>query len=678
MPGPQRINPIGNEWNPPAARFGPPAPPPPPPPPPPSECTCNVESATLFEQGAALGTSAYAMRSARLSGDALGLVVPLKASTGGGFSGGGAIYARVAAAWSLVTTITGAGINDGADDIIGALSGDAQRAVLVNQAGPWPAGLTNVYGFELQAGSYVTTNDGFPITGELTPTGLPTPPGVRQYSAAVLDSTGASLFMIGIDGDTDMWVVDRFDWAASGAPVTEGWLYAQTFNPWPVGQSSPAYAFNAVISGDDTHIAVRRASSTTDGISVLTQVAGDWVESFTYDAIVPGGYAVPLSLGPDGTCMLVAEAATSAGPFTIWLTERGAGSYTRSAQLPGSFTDAPLHASEDYGMLLFADEATPDVETFISNIVCDTTPAAITLAAPSPASGYVGDASGNFTVTGARLTESVVVTPASSLAGTLAPTTVTIGPGDLTKTFTLTPSAEGVHSVSITNDGGITNPSPVDYTVTTAPPAVEFVLDTFTGAAGNLGAHVGEVGATWTDLFGNDGGTLYQLTGSGAVGGLVGDSRYMACSGLPAGYPYDLGCTLTFSSPSDVQDSLWAILFAYDSNDGNGFGIQVSLEYRDRGAGGKTINASMYAAVSGSGSTAIARVDNIAPLDTPFELRFEAEADALTVNLLVDGVQIATLTRPSVAIPLTAYCGFRLLQTGDNAALMSEFSGNDL
>lgn len=636
-------------------------------------CTCNVAEATVTEQGAALATSTYALRSARISGNGLALVKPAKASAVAG-QGSAITYDRTAGEWVQNTSIIGIGANDGPDDIIATLSGDGQRMIVINQDGAWPAGSSNVYGFWFDApgGTFDASNDGFTVYGSVTPTGLPDP-GARQYAAAVLDSTGDNLYLIGIDGATDAWVIDRYVWVESGAPVNEGWLYADTSTPWGSEDSTP-FAFNSVISGDDSHLAVRRGV----GISVLTDETGvGWVESYTYTGITDGGYTVPLSLGPDGTCMLVAEAPTAAGPFQIWLTQRGETEYIRTAQLGAAFDDVPLQASDLYDMILFGDLVTPDVETFITNIVCSNEPPAITLTAPAPPEGFVDDESGNFTVTAARITAAVIVTPADNLAGTLAPATVTVQPGDLTKTFTLTPSVVGTHSVSITNDGGVTNPAPVNYEASTEPPPSNFVLDTFTGTAGtDLDTHVGELGAVWTDLFGNNGGSLYLLDGLGNLQGITIDSRYMACSGLPSGYPYDLGATLKFSSPSDVQDNQWFILFAYDSNDGNGFGIQVSLEFRDRGAG-KTINANMYAAVSGGGSTSIARVDNIAPVDTDFTIRFEAENDQLTVNLLVNGIQIASLTRPSVVIPLTAFCGFRLLQTSDNVALMSEFSGNE-
>jgi hypothetical protein len=94
----------------------------------------------------------------------------------------------------------------------------------------------------------------------------------------------------------------------------------------------------------------------------------------------------------------------------------------------------------------------------------------LTLTAPAPASGLNGIQSGNFIAAGSNLTGSVTVTPASTKAGTFSPSSVIVAPGDASKTFRLTPSELGVHSVSVTNNGGITNPPAVSYTSNAPPP----------------------------------------------------------------------------------------------------------------------------------------------------------------------------------------------------------------
>lgn len=95
----------------------------------------------------------------------------------------------------------------------------------------------------------------------------------------------------------------------------------------------------------------------------------------------------------------------------------------------------------------------------------------LTWTAPSPAAGVVGVASGNFTATLLNGVSSVVVTPASTLAGTWTPTTRTLTVGSPTSTFTFTPSASGAHSASLGNNALITPPAAVGYAASAAATA---------------------------------------------------------------------------------------------------------------------------------------------------------------------------------------------------------------
>jgi hypothetical protein len=81
-------------------------------------------------------------------------------------------------------------------------------------------------------------------------------------------------------------------------------------------------------------------------------------------------------------------------------------------------------------------------------------------------SGTVGVASTNFTVgANGAITGTVVVTPSDGGAGgTFTPTTVSISSGSPTGTFTYTAASTGAKTISVTNDGGLTNPSNITYT----------------------------------------------------------------------------------------------------------------------------------------------------------------------------------------------------------------------
>lgn len=94
---------------------------------------------------------------------------------------------------------------------------------------------------------------------------------------------------------------------------------------------------------------------------------------------------------------------------------------------------------------------------------------AVTLSGPS--AGYTNVASSNFTVgTDYALQSSVTVTPSDSGGGgTFTPASVVISSGTPTATFTYTPTTVGTKSISVTNDGSLTNPAPISYSVTVAP-----------------------------------------------------------------------------------------------------------------------------------------------------------------------------------------------------------------
>lgn len=86
-----------------------------------------------------------------------------------------------------------------------------------------------------------------------------------------------------------------------------------------------------------------------------------------------------------------------------------------------------------------------------------------------PSSGVATVASSAFTVT-PNGTSTATVTPATTGTGTFTPTSVTFDGTATAKTFTYTPaSATGSpHTISVTNNGGLTNPSSLSYTVNSA------------------------------------------------------------------------------------------------------------------------------------------------------------------------------------------------------------------
>ena len=89
---------------------------------------------------------------------------------------------------------------------------------------------------------------------------------------------------------------------------------------------------------------------------------------------------------------------------------------------------------------------------------------ATTLSGPS--SGTTGVASTNFTVgANGTITGTVTVTPGDAAnGGTFTPTSVAISSGTPTATFTYTPASTGVKTISISDNGGLTDATSISYT----------------------------------------------------------------------------------------------------------------------------------------------------------------------------------------------------------------------
>lgn len=150
------------------------------------------------------------------------------------------------------------------------------------------------------------------------------------------------------------------------------------------------------------------------------------------------------TLTPDGSHTALIDNFQQAGRTSRMSYKAGSGSTTMSWTLPS--TGRTMH------VVIPLNEAAGGGAT------------AVTLTGPT--SGTNGVASSNFTVgADGAITGDVVVTPSDGGdGGTFTPTTVTINSGSPTGTFTYTPASTGAKTISVTNDGGLANPSSISYT----------------------------------------------------------------------------------------------------------------------------------------------------------------------------------------------------------------------
>lgn len=152
---------------------------------------------------------------------------------------------------------------------------------------------------------------------------------------------------------------------------------------------------------------------------------------------------------------------------------------------------------------------------------------AVTLSGPS--GGVAGTASTNFTIgADGAITGTVTVTPSDGGAGgTFSPASVAISAGTPTATFTYTPASTGAKTISVTNDGGLTNPSSVTYTATAAPVVAVTLTGPTSGTVGVASANF-TVGASDTLA-----GSVVVTPSDGGAGGTFTPATVTISAGAP-------------------------------------------------------------------------------------------------------------------------------------------------
>lgn len=177
---------------------------------------------------------------------------------------------------------------------------------------------------------------------------------------------------------------------------------------------------------------------------VLGLVSGNFTAKLLTGSTVPG----PITITPDD-----GGAGGTFAPVSVILT-------TSSASATFTYTPA------SYGAKTIS---TTNSGTLINPAPVTFTPVAGTYTLTGPSMGTISVASTNFTVAlpvGAPVIGTVVVTPHDGGdGGTFTPTTVNLTTAAPSVTFTYTPASAGTKTINVTNNGGLTNPANLTYTV---------------------------------------------------------------------------------------------------------------------------------------------------------------------------------------------------------------------
>lgn len=166
-----------------------------------------------------------------------------------------------------------------------------------------------------------------------------------------------------------------------------------------------------------------------------------------------------------------------------------------------------------------------------------TSAVATALVFTGPTSGTTGIASTNYTVSlfpsNGTVASPVTVTPATTGSGTFSPATVSLTTASPSATFTYTPSTTGTYSLSITNNGSLTNPGAISYT--SASGVVTATAITLTGSAAGL---VGSPSQPFTVLLFPVGGSVtgtVTVTPSSTGGGTFSPTTLSLTTASPSG-----------------------------------------------------------------------------------------------------------------------------------------------
>jgi hypothetical protein len=261
-------------------------------------------------------------------------------------------------------------------------------------------------------------------------------------------------------------------------------------------QFSTTFAYTPSTGGTKT-IATTNTASLTNPASVLYNATTSAATGFTLTAPSPASGTVGVASG-NFTVALVPAGATSADVTITPAAGAGGGTFapatlTLNTNTPsGTFKYTPASAGTKTIAITNNGGLTNPAGVTYSAIAAPPVATGYSLAGPSPASGTVGVASGNFTValtpTGGT-SAAVTVTPTDGTGGgTFTPSTVTLSTATPTATFKYTPATAGTATITTTNSGTLTNPAGIAYSAAAVVVAATgFTLTAPTPASGQIG-----------------------------------------------------------------------------------------------------------------------------------------------------------------------------------------------
>lgn len=283
---------------------------------------------------------------------------------------------------------------------------------------------------------------------------------------------------------------------------------AQTFTVTPT--ATGPVILTASNSGSLSNASPLSYNTPPDAPTVGTATAGNGSVSLAFTAPANnGGSAIT---GYTATCSPGGATATgSSSPLVVTGLTNGT-AYTCAVTATNGFGTSPASGA--------SNSATPVAP-------------ASSFTFTGPSGGAVNTASGTFSVTpNALFTGSITLTPAGG--GLSTAVVLTFNNSAAAQTFTITPAATGPITLTATNSGSLTNPSPLTYGTPSDAPVVG------AATAGN-----GSITLAFTEPLNNGGSAITGYTATCSPGGVtaIGAASPLTITGLTNGTEYT--CTVT-------------------------------------------------------------------------------------------------------------------------------------
>lgn len=345
--------------------------------------------------------------------------------------------------------------------------------------------------------------------------------------------------------------------ASSNFTVTPDGTYTGTVTPTAVGGGTfTPTSLSWSASSVPKTFTYTPGSAGVKTISIVNDQALTNPASISYTASLSPATTFTFT-GPSGG--LIGAPSTN---FTVTPTGPYTGTVTPSAGGGGgAFTPTVLTWSNDNSAKTFTYTPTTEgVKTIsLTNSGALTNPVplsyaasaglATTLTLTGPASGEVGEPSGVFTVT-PNANYTGTVTPVAVGGGTFSPNVLTFTSSSAPQIFIYTPATEGGKTISLSNSGSLSNPTPLAYTALPRS-ATGF---TFSGPST---AYVNEASKDFTVIpNGNFSGTITPSAGVGG-GTFIPQYLYWNNSEVAKLFTYTPATegekTITLASDTDVE-----------------------------------------------------------------------------------------------------------------------------